>query len=83
MKVTCEQLVTYLSDYLEDELETELTKAAEQHLATCENCRVVLDSTQKTIYLYKQHGTVAQIPVARKEALFDRISKVFEDKSAP
>lgn len=82
MKVTCEQLVTYLSDYLEDALDTELTKAAEQHLATCKNCRVVLDSTQKTIYLYKQHGAVTQIPVARKEALFDRISKVFEDKSS-
>ncbi len=80
MKITCEDLVKYLSDYLENELDDDLTQAAEEHLAICENCRVVLDSTQKTIHLYKQQGMVVQIPAGRKNALFEQISKAFERK---
>lgn len=80
MNITCEELVKYLSDYLENELDTELAQAAEEHLATCENCRVVLDSTRKTILLYKQHGAVVQIPARRKGALFDQIARAFAEK---
>lgn len=80
MKITCEDLVRYLSDYLEQELDDTLTQAAEEHLATCDNCRVVLDTTRKTIHLYKQQGTVVQMPAGRKNVLFDRIAAAFEGK---
>ena len=45
MNITCEDLLQHLSAYLDDELDDVLTQAAQDHLATCENCRVVLDST--------------------------------------
>lgn len=82
MKITCEDLVKYLSDYLEQELDEDLTRAAEEHLATCDNCRVVLDSTRKTIHLYKEHGAVVQIPSGRKSELFDRIAGAFLAKDS-
>jgi len=43
----CEDLLQYLSDYIDQELDEELTAEAQEHLATCHNCRVVLDTTQQ------------------------------------
>ncbi len=77
MTLTCEDLLTYLSDYLDGDLEQELVEAARQHLATCQNCRVVLDSTQRTILLYREQGLAQTIPTERKSALFDRIQAAF------
>ena len=75
-KMTCEQLVTYLSEYIDNELDEELTAAAQEHLATCENCRVVLDTTQKMIVLYRTHGRRA-IPAERRERLFKSLKGAF------
>ncbi len=77
MTLTCEDLVAHLSDYLDGELDEELNRAAREHLATCENCRVVLDSTHKTILLYREQGQIVQIPSGRKNALYDRIAAAF------
>jgi len=77
MNITCEDLLQHLSAYLDDELDDTLSQAAQDHLATCENCRVVLDSTQKTILLYKQQGQVVTIPSGRKNALYDQIAAAF------
>ncbi len=76
-QLTCDQLVAYQSDYIVGNLTEELTQAAQEHLATCANCRVVLDSTQKMILLYKERGQVQQIPAERKSALYDQLTKAF------
>lgn len=82
MNITCEDLLQHLSAYLDDELDDVLVQAAQDHLATCENCRVVLDSTQKTILLYKQQGQVVTIPSGRKDALYDQIAAAFAKSKA-
>jgi anti-sigma factor RsiW len=51
---TCERLLDGLSNYLDGELPAELRAEVERHLATCENCRAVVDTTRKTLLLY--HG---------------------------
>jgi anti-sigma factor RsiW len=43
--MNCSELMQYLSDYIDQELDEELTAEAQEHLATCHNCSVVLDST--------------------------------------
>jgi len=73
-KLDCEDLVTYLSDYIDGNLNEDLTSLAQDHLATCENCRVVLDSTQQTILLYRERSRQEVITQSRKESLFKRIS---------
>jgi predicted anti-sigma-YlaC factor YlaD len=72
----CEELVAYLSDYIDLNLDEELTAEAQAHLATCENCRVVLDTTQQTIFLYRQQGK-RTIPVARRKRLFSQLQAAF------
>ena len=76
-KLSCEDLVAYLSDYIDNNLSTELTHAAREHLATCENCRVVLDSTQKLILLYRERGNQQTIPAARQEKLYSELLDAF------
>ncbi len=81
-EITCEELLVYLSDYVDNDLDEELTTTAQQHLASCHNCRVVLDSTQQTIFLFREQGK-RTIPAERRERLFDQLQAAFlarEDK---
>ena len=74
--MTCEELLTYLSDYIDQNLNEELIAEAQEHLATCQNCRVVLDTTQQTIFLYRQQGE-RKIPAARRQRLFNQLRDAF------
>lgn len=76
---TCEDLLQYLSDYIDQELDEELTAEAQAHLETCQNCRVVLDTTQQTIFLFREQGE-RRIPAARRKQLFNQLERVFLEK---
>jgi anti-sigma factor RsiW len=45
-----------LSDYIDGELEAELCAEIEQHVATCVNCSIVVDTLKRTVTLYHDHG---------------------------
>jgi predicted anti-sigma-YlaC factor YlaD len=70
--MNCEELVLYLSDYIDRELDEDLLAEAQEHLATCHNCRILLDTTQQTILLSRQ-VTRKTIPVSRRADLFRRL----------
>lgn len=78
----CEELVTYLSEYIDQNLDDELRADAQEHLASCHNCRVVLDTTQKTIFIYRQTGRQG-IPAGRRQALLDRLQAAFDQRDCP
>ncbi len=57
----CHDLLGSLSDYLDGEARQELCRAIETHMAECPNCRIVVDTLKKTIYLV--HATAeSQLP---------------------
>ncbi len=72
--MNCEALVQYLSDYIDGDLDQELTQEAREHIATCRNCHVVLDSTQRTILLFRQQGRSIHIPAERQRVLYGRLA---------
>ena len=72
----CEELLQYLSDYIDQALDEDLTAEAQEHLATCHNCRVVLDSTQQTIFLFREQGK-RTIPAQSRSHLFDQLQDAF------
>lgn len=74
--MTCEELLQYLSDYIDQNLDEALSAAAQEHLATCQNCRVVLDTTEQTISLFREHGR-RTIPAARRQRLFTQLQDAF------
>ncbi|RMF48190.1 MAG: hypothetical protein D6755_04170 [Anaerolineae bacterium] len=47
----CRDLLGSLSDYVDGTAQEALCAEIERHLAECEDCRVVVDTLKKTIYL--------------------------------
>ena len=71
---TCENLLGSLSEYIDGELSPELCQEIEKHLAGCENCRVVLNTTRRTIDLVHSPIEKSDIPEDVRERLFKRLN---------
>jgi anti-sigma factor RsiW len=48
----CRQVIDKISDYLDGELDPELVRELERHLEHCEDCRIVVDTTRKTLEVF-------------------------------
>ncbi len=64
----CETLLAQLNDYIDGELQSALCAELEAHLANCHDCRVLVDTTQKTITLYRRQ-TPVELPAAARHRL--------------
>ena len=51
--LTCKDFLNELNDYLDESVDHELKIKLEKHASECPNCWVVVDTTQKTIKVYK------------------------------
>ena len=69
----CKSLLGSLSDYVDGTAQEELCRELEQHLADCDNCRIVVDTLKKTVYLY-QSNTETDLPLEVRERLFKRLN---------
>jgi predicted anti-sigma-YlaC factor YlaD len=71
----CSYLLGSLSEYVDGTLEELICEEIERHVAECEDCRVVIDTLQKTVYLY--HTTAQKeppiVPDDVKERLYKRL----------
>lgn len=70
----CHRLLSSLSDYMDGNLGTELCAEIERHMEGCENCRIVVDSLRKTIYLYQTTSQQATVPPEVRERLYQRLN---------
>ncbi len=50
----CRHLLSDLSDYLDGEASDELCAEIERQMVGCEECRIVVDTLGKTIFLYRE-----------------------------
>jgi anti-sigma factor RsiW len=50
--VNCKKVILELTSYLDGALDAGVRLDLEQHLARCEDCRVVVDTTRKTIQIF-------------------------------
>ena len=69
----CKVLLGSLSDYIDGELQDELCRQIDEHLKTCEDCRIVVNTLQKTIDIYKQMDSTTDLPDGVKERLFAKL----------
>jgi anti-sigma factor RsiW len=51
--LTCKEFLQELNDYLDETGDLELRRRIESHITQCPNCFVILDTTKKTIQVYK------------------------------
>jgi anti-sigma factor RsiW len=67
----CRDMLGSLSDYIDGTAEATICAEIERHLSDCENCRVVVDTLRKTVYVV-QASTAEQpeIPAAVRSRLY-------------
>ena len=75
--LTCKQFLQELNDYLDPNTDTALKLRLEAHVSECPNCFVIVDTTQKTLQVYK-----GVEPQAIPEDVKDRLLRALERKMA-
>ena len=51
--VTCKQFLQELNDYLDPNVDAAMKANLEAHVSKCPNCFVIVDTTLKTLQVYK------------------------------
>ena len=69
----CRLLLASLSDYVDGDVGQEICAQIERHLESCENCRVVIDSLRKTVYLYHVTADAPEVPQDVRARLFHKL----------
>jgi predicted anti-sigma-YlaC factor YlaD len=64
----CKKILQELNLYIDGELEKELCQQLETHLKDCNRCRIILDTTRKTIEFYRD-----QMPLDLPNEIRDRL----------
>lgn len=75
----CKALIAELADYIDGELDPELCKQLEKHMAACDNCRLMVDTLRKTIQLCRE-GTCVDLPEDVQEKLNRALAKSWQKK---
>lgn len=68
----CKHLLSGLSLYVDGEAGEALCAEIEQHMAECENCRIVVDTLRKTVSLYREEIS-APVPEDVRHRLYARL----------
>ena len=72
--LTCKEFLSELTEYLDDRCDRDLKAKLHSHVTECPNCWVIVDTTQKTIQVYK--GMEPQeIPCDVKNRLMTALQK--------
>lgn len=72
--VTCKDFLRELGEYLDESTDPALRAELDRHINECPNCWVVLDTTKKTINIYK--GLEAQpLPEKLRVRLMEAVAK--------
>ena len=53
--MTCTDFLSQLTDYFDGQISPELLEEVRTHTASCHHCEVVLDTTRKTISVYRDN----------------------------
>ena len=76
---TCKDFLRELSDYLDSSIDAETKQELDRHVAACPNCWVVLDTTKKTIKIYKGCEPQA-VPQALEDKLMAAVAAKMAEK---
>jgi hypothetical protein len=70
--VTCTEFLTLLDDLIDDSVTETMRADLQEHLRGCEHCEVTLNTTRKTIEIYRSHE-IYDLPMDLRERLHTAI----------
>jgi len=71
----CRTVLANLSDYVDGDVSNEVRKALEEHIARCRRCRVVLDTTRRTLKIVLDSEPF-EVPLAVSARLYTRLEEI-------
>ena len=66
--MTCTEFLALLDDMLDDAVTADLRHDLQEHLESCEHCEITLNTTRKTIQIYRSHE-IYEMPQGLRERL--------------
>ena len=72
--LTCKDLLTELNAFLDNDADPDLRNEIQRHINECPNCWVVVDTTQKTLKVYKNLEP-QDLPPEVHDRLMEALSK--------
>ncbi|HEX5236569.1 MAG TPA: zf-HC2 domain-containing protein [Silvibacterium sp.] len=66
--MTCTEFLAQLDDLLDEQATTRLRADLQEHLRGCEHCVITLNTTRKTIEIYRSHE-IYELPDGVRERL--------------
>lgn len=76
--MNCEDVIHDLSDFIDGDLDGALKQELESHLKDCEDCRLVVDQTKKTIEVFCDSEPV-ELPGEVRARLHDALRRKFKE----
>lgn len=73
--MNCKGVIREISNYIDGDLDPAVTKELERHLDHCEDCRMIVDQTRKTIEIF-----CGAEPVALTEDVRDRLHAALRER---
>ncbi len=66
--MTCSEFLALLDDLIDDSVTTEMRADLQEHLRGCDHCEVTLNTTRKTIEIYRSHE-IYEMPAGLRDRL--------------
>ena len=77
MALNCQHVWERISEYIDDTLDPQLRAEVERHLATCEICSAIVDSTRNILILMADER-VFELPLDFSKRLHARLDDVLK-----
>jgi anti-sigma factor (TIGR02949 family) len=78
MKLTCQEVLDQLWEYLDDDAREDLKSQINIHLNGCRHCKVEVDSLRQTISLYRCEESVP-IPIQLSGKLLSALHAAYDE----
>lgn len=72
--MNCKAIISELADYLDEALDPILRASIEEHLGKCKDCRIVVDTTKRTIEIFC-NSEPAPLPLTIRQRLHEALAK--------
>lgn len=79
MSEKCPDYINQLNDYLDGAIDPELCREIDQHLGSCRNCRIMVDTMKQTVSLCRE-GKPEKLPPALEDRLNGLLRARWEKK---
>ena len=76
-RLTCQEVLDQLADYLDEDARAELVQEVDVHLHECVHCRVEVDTLRRTIRIYRCDERV-ELPASLTEKLQNALDQAYK-----